>query len=399
LKILYYDVFCGISGDMNLAAMLDLGVNFKYLKDELSKLELHGYSITAEKAAKNGITGTQVNVILDSDSHEHEHHHTHRTFKDIKKIINNSTLNDNIKNISITIFNHIAEAEGEVHGKPAEEVAFHEVGAIDSIVDIVGAAICIDSIKPDAVYSSPVELGGGFVTCAHGTLPVPAPATVHILSGVPVTQGKVDGETTTPTGAAILKTLSKDFTKTIPLTIKKTGYGIGHKDFSIPNVLRVYIAETSKQLSDTSQLLECNIDDMNPEYYDTIFEKLFSAGAKDVFITPIIMKKSRPAVKLSVLCSADTSDKIKKLLFIETTTLGIRVSTIKKEMLERKHHTVDTKYGQVSVKCAYMDNKCIKAKFEYEDIKKISLKNNIPISALYTELSTVLEPFITGEKS
>ncbi len=276
MRILYYDCFCGISGDMNLAALIDLGVPKEYLLQELSRLNLNSeYEVIVEKAAKLGITGTRVDVILKNSSinkeeqseqslhkhehihaheethdghiHQHNHNHTHehhhRNLKDIENIINSSELKDNVKQLSLEMFMKVAEAEAKVHGKDLYEVHFHEVGAIDSIVDIVGAAICLDYLNVDKIIASPVQVGGGFVKCAHGLMPVPAPATVEILRNIPINAGIVEFETTTPTGAAILATNVKEFTAKISFSISKVAYGIGHRDLEIPNVLRVYLSE------------------------------------------------------------------------------------------------------------------------------------------------------------
>lgn len=237
MKILYYDCFCGISGDMNLAALLDLGVPKDYLLQELSKINLNSqFEIKIEKSEKLGITGTRVDVTLNE-----EHHH--RNLKDIEEIINSSDLNDKVKKLSLKMFMKIAEAEAKVHGKTLYDVHFHEVGAIDSIVDLVGAAICIDYLKVDKIIASPVQVGGGFVKCAHGIMPVPAPATAEILRNIPIRIGIVQFETTTPTGAAILASNADEFTQKAEFSIKRTAYGIGHRNLEIPNVLRVYLGE------------------------------------------------------------------------------------------------------------------------------------------------------------
>ena len=405
MKILYYDCFAGISGDMNLGAMIDLGVDTEYLKKELAKLPMHGYELKAEKDIRKGISGTRVQVVLDEhhehiNAHDHHHdhgqghhHHPHNSFSEIKQMIASSILDENVKDLSIAIFTKVAEAEAKVHDKPVDDVHFHEVGAIDSIIDIVGAAICMNKLAPDAVQCSTVELGGGTVRCAHGIYPVPAPATAEILKNMPVRKGTVDYEATTPTGAAILATCVNEFSDKSDFTILKTGYGIGARDSLIPNVLRVFICETSRD-SETetvpSYIIECNIDDMNPEFYDYIIDSLFSAGAKDVFITPIIMKKSRPAVKLSILCNPEAENRVNEVLFRETSTIGIRKYAIDKTMLERKIEQVVTRYGEVRVKSAFYQGVCIKSKPEYDDCIKIARTMGIPISQVYREVEKAL---------
>ncbi len=393
MKILYYDCFAGISGDMNLGAMVDLGVKSEYLESELKKLNIKGYELKISKDKRKGITGTKVDVIIKTGHGSKEHNHEHRNLENIRKIINKSSLNDNIKKISLNIFTKVAEAEAVIHGKKINEIFFHEVGAVDSIVDIVGAAICMDYLKPDRIYCSTIELGGGFVDCAHGTLPVPAPASVEILKGKPVRTGTVNYEAATPTGAAIVATCADKFTDHIDFTIEKTGYGIGNMDENIPNVLRVYLGhdaatESTERIS--SLIIECNIDDMNPEFYDFTIDSLFNAGARDVYITPIIMKKSRPAVTLSVLCDIDSEKQIEEILFRETSSLGLRKHIVEKIMLNRKTEYIKTEYGEVKVKTAFYRDKLIKSKPEYEDCIKIAKEKNIPLGEVYKMVEKLL---------
>jgi pyridinium-3,5-bisthiocarboxylic acid mononucleotide nickel chelatase len=426
MKILYYDCFAGISGDMNLGAMLDLGVEADYLKYELSKLPVNGYSLQITRDIRKGISGTRVNVIMDEQrflmadpghSHNHEHGHPHdhehphhqepshlhvlhhenkplhNSFAEIKQLILSSNLNDRIKDKSLAIFVKVAEAEAKIHNRPIGEVHFHEVGAVDSIVDIVGAAICLDKLDVDVVYSSTVELGGGSVRCAHGIYPVPAPATAEIVKHMPVRTGTVNYEATTPTGAAILAAFVDKFTDSTEFRILRTGYGIGAKDGEIPNVLRVFLCESVDQKEpdkEPSFIIECNIDDMNPEFYDYITDSLFTAGAKDVYITPIIMKKSRPAVKLSVLCTADAESRINEVLFRETSTIGVRKYLVDKTVLDRTIETVSTPLGDVRVKSAFYKGVCIKSKPEYDDCIKIAREKGIPVSQVYREVEQEL---------
>ena len=402
MKVLYYDCFAGISGDMNLGAMIDIGVDKDYLVKELGKLPVSGYHISVSKELKNGISGTKVSVILKgiNDTNASADHalelkrqHEHRNLDDIVKIISSSKLSEYVKKLSIRIFTRIADAEAKIHRKPVNEIHFHEIGATDSIVDIVGAAICIDYLQPDIIMATSIELGGGFVECAHGIFPVPAPATSEILNGLPVKTGAVMQETTTPTGAAILATIVNEFTDKMNFTIEKTGYGLGHKNFDIPNLLRVYLGKTDDATdtkSNISLIIECNIDDMNPELYDYIFDSLFRAGAHDVFITPVIMKKSRPAVTLSVLCNAETEHEIEKILFEETSTLGVRKYKVEKTMLERKITTINTPYGKVRIKSAFYNRRLIKSKPEYEDCLRIAKEKQMPISEVYNLVNELL---------
>lgn len=424
MQILYYDCFAGISGDMHLGAMIDLGIDPDYLKSELSKLHMDNeFRLDIKKKIKNGITGTKVDVILlnenkshhhdhDEHSHTHDHHHDHshshghfhdphqghhhhhdRNYSVIKTMIENSDLSDGVKDLSIKIFYEIAVAEGKVHGKPLEEVHFHEVGAVDSIVDVVGSAICLDALEFDTVQASPVQLGGGFVMCDHGKIPVPAPATTEILKGIPIKSGLVQKEMTTPTGAAILKVIVESYTENKAFTIEKTAYGLGTRELEIPNVLRMYLGtveEESRKLGAYESMehanqfiLESNIDDMNSELYAYVEEKLFKIGVLDVFKTPIIMKKGRPAIKLSVLIRPEDRDAVLEVIFKETTSGGVREYPVTKHMMTKKYRQVETPYGPVQVKDFYYKKQLIKSKTEYEDCANIANEKDISIQTVY----------------
>lgn len=419
MKILFYDCFSGISGDMNLGAMIDLGVEIDFLKTELKKLNIGGYEIKVNKAIKKGIEGTKLEVVLDSEEKKesakvkfnpqnfrmaessynhlliHSANNHDRTYTDIKILIEQSSLSPKIKALSLDMFYRVAVAEGKIHGKPLSEVHFHEVGAVDSIVDIVGAAICIDYLKPDKIISTPPQLGGGFVKCAHGMFPVPAPATAEILKGIPVKTGAVNSETTTPTGAAILASLCNSFSEKNEFVPQKIAYGIGHKDFEIPNVLRVMLADVSEQNSgwetENSKLVECNIDDMSPESFGFVMQKLFEAGADDVFFESINMKKNRPAQKISVLVKDNLLDKILSIIFTETSTLGIRVIDCEKKMLQRKWETFETKWGHVRIKYGMLNGKAIKAKPEYDDCVKIANEYKLPVQLVLDEINRLIK--------
>jgi len=388
MKILYYDCFSGISGDMNLGAMADLGVPLEYLRGELKKVDIGSYEILMQPDKRRGIAGTRIEVAIPPDHPSHQH----RTFHDISKLIQNSSLSENVKMISLKIFEKLARAEAHVHNHAIEDVRFHEVGAIDSIVDIVGAAICLDYFKVDRIMSSPVQVGGGFVKCAHGILPVPAPATAEILKGIPVKSGLVPFETTTPTGAAILAAMVDNFTEDINIITGKIGYGIGQRDTEVPNVLRVYIGEMDNPAFDEDVevkeacLVECNIDDMNPELYGCVLDALFEKGAYDAYLVPIIMKKSRPAVKISILCGGAQIKDIEEILWRQTTTFGLRVAKVSKKMLRRDFSKQFTKYGEVSVKNAYFRGKKIKSKPEYEDCRRLASEKGVSIRDIYDSL-------------
>jgi hypothetical protein len=396
MTVLYYDCFSGISGDMHLGAMIDLGVDPKFLIDQLGRLDLSGYELKITRDQRKGITGTKVDVVLDEHPHGHHHdHHHHRNLEDISRIIDDSDLSKAVKGRSIRMFRKLAEAEGKIHNKPIREVHFHEVGAIDSIVDIVGAAICIESIAPDMIMSSAVELGGGFVKCEHGTFPVPAPATAEILAGVPVKSGAAPFETTTPTGALILACNADKFGPMQDLRISKTAYGIGNRNMDIPNVLRIYLAESTGHAESSPEtrkalVMECNIDDMNPEMYGYVMDILFGLGADDVFITPIMMKKARPASKLSVLCSPDKKQIMTETLLTHTTSLGVRSYEVDKTMLEREFSKIKTKYGEVTMKTAIYRGKQLKSKPEYEDCIRLAREHEIPVQKIYEEISRLV---------
>lgn len=416
MKVLYYDCFCGISGDMHIAAMLDLGVPQEYLLKEISKLKIDSeYEIKIQKTIKKGITGTRVDVILknghtSNDDHQHNHHshtnidehshthhhhednehnmeHHHRGLKEIEEIINSSDLSDNVKKLSIKTFMKVAEAEAKVHGKDLYEVHFHEVGAVDSIIDIVASAITLDYLKVDKIVASSIQLGGGFVKCAHGIIPVPAPATVEILKGIPVKTGVVEFETTTPTGAAILAANVQEYTDKIDFQIDKIAYGLGHRELEIPNVLRVYLGTIQESEKIEEQyIIETNIDDMNPEFYEYIEEKLFLNGALDVYKTAIIMKKGRPAIKLSVLVSTNKEEEVLKIIFKETTSIGVRKYKVEKIMLDRDFSKKKTVFGEVTLKNSYYKGELIKSKPEYEECKIIAKENSIPLKQVYEEI-------------
>jgi len=394
MEILYYDCFAGISGDMNLAAMLELGVPSSHLISELKKLNIGGYELDITSSMKMGISGTRVNVkLIEEDSHNDNKHHSHRTYKHIKKIIEDSTLTDEVKKTGIKIFEKVAIAEAKIHNKNIDDIHFHEVGAVDSIIDIVGAAICYHYLNPKQILCSTVELGSGFVQCAHGNFPVPAPATAEILKDIPVKLGTVQVEATTPTGAAILATLVDQFTDKPLLKIQKTAYGVGHRDMDIPNVLRVHNCGSYKSSNNYEQaiMMECNIDDMPSEQFDYLIDRLLEKGAMDVFLTPVIMKKSRPATKVSVLCSKYNLEVLQDILFRESTTLGIRSYNVEKSMLTREIKTITTKYGEIDVKLAFYNDEILKSKAEYEQCKKAAIKHKVPLTTVMDEVHNELK--------
>jgi len=387
MKIISYDCFSGISGDMNLGAMIDLGIDKSFLINELNKLNLQGWELIVQEDQRHGITGTKVTV------RQTRHEHVHRHLSDIEKILNDSSLDNNTKELSRKIFMKIATAEASVHGISIDKVHFHEVGAVDSIIDVVGAAICFSALNVDGVHVSTIELGSGFVNCDHGKLPVPAPATAEIIKGLPVKKGGVDFEATTPTGAAILAALGTDFRPDLPLKIEKTAYGVGQKDnHQIPNLLRVFLGETlpGSESGHDALLIECNIDDMNPEFFEYIADRLFKAGALDVFLSNIIMKKGRPGIILKVICETESADNVKHIIFTESTSLGIRTFPFRKDTLVRKFETIQTIYGDVTVKRSFYKEKEVSGKPEYDDCKRIAAEKGIPVKEVYNNIMAVL---------
>lgn len=391
MKILYYDCFAGISGDMNLGAMLDLGIGEKHLFKELAKLPIHSFKIKAYKDQRRGITGTKVDVLIPFHKNKTSRYvQKERTYRDIVKMIHQSDLSANVKAISLRIFTRLAEAEGKIHGRKTDDVHFHEIGAVDSIVDIIGGAICLDFLKVDKVISSPVQVGSGVVHCSHGTFPVPAPATAEILQGIPMKTGLVPFEAATPTGAAIIASTATAFTEKLEFTPLKIGYGLGSNDSPVPNVLRLFLGETTEHAAKTDHpdqgeavMIESNIDDMHPELYEALMDEFFSAGAQDVFFTPIIMKKTRPAITVSVLCDVNRRKVMEDIFWTHSSTFGLRSYHVIKSMLQREIVKVKTGHGDIRVKRGYLNGKMIKSKPEYEDCRKLAKKRDISIQDIY----------------
>ena len=385
MKILYFDCSSGISGNMTLGALLEVLGDKDYLIGELKKLNIDEYDIEISKKIKCGIVGTYVDVKIkdhDHGHHDHEHHH-HRNLDDVNKIIDNSNLSISVKDLAKRIFLKVAEAESIVHQKPLNEVHFHEVGAIDSIVDIVGTAILIDKIKPDVIYSSVVNDGHGFINCAHGLMSVPVPATTEIFraSKVKFRQIDIDTELVTPTGAAIIAEFASNYVTLPVMEITKVGYGAGSKDLAIPNLLKVYYGDL-EDLNEDFIVMETNIDDSTAEVLAYTSELLFKAGALDVFYTPIYMKKGRPGYRLSLMCNKCDMTKLQNIIFRETSTIGIRYRTEQRTKLIRENVVIKTKYGDVLAKKVISRNQVFIYP-EYESLKQISTNNNIPLKELY----------------
>ena len=404
MKILYYDCFAGISGDMNLSALIDAGANATIIEQELQKLNLDNWSLKVSKSSKNGIFGTRVDVICSCEEHEHHHehceqhhhhddhhshehhhdhhehshhhHHEHRKFSDIAEMINCSALSENVKKNAIAIFKKIADAEAQVHGKSVDDVNFHEVGAVDSIIDIVGSAIAFELLGIDKAVSTPVELGGGTVKCAHGVLTVPAPATAIIAKDFPSKIGGAHHECTTPTGAGIIATMCSEFSPKINGKIIASGIGIGHRDsHELTNILRVSIIETDENSSElTSEKmfeLSANIDDMTPEHIAELCQKLFDTNALDVWQENIVMKKNRLAVKVCALVREADSQNVAEAFFKNSTTLGLRKTEVTRLSINREIENFESKNGLVRIKKSSFAN-IERIKPEFDDCKKIA---------------------------
>jgi uncharacterized protein (TIGR00299 family) protein len=427
MKTLYLDIFSGISGDMFVGALLDLGVDARRLERELKKLKLDGYHLHVARGQKSGIAGVKFDVHLAPDhehhhdhgrEHEHPHatrntqharhhhgehdhgphHHDQRTFADIKKLISQSELSAWVKQKSIAVFRRIAEAEGKIHGLPPEKVHFHEVGAVDSIVDIVGACLALEMLGKPRVLASPVVEGTGWIRCAHGCFPIPAPATLAILGvrGIGVTECDEPHELVTPTGAALLAEFAESFGPMSGLVAEKIGFGLGTRDNKTrPNVLRAVLGKAGRRTSniehrtsnaeqhdwetDTVAVLETNLDDINAELLGDFVETALAAGALDVFHTAIQMKKSRPGVLLTVLCGEADADKFTEMMLRETTAFGVRRMLVERRKLLREFIEAKTAYGRIKVKLGRLNGQVVQAKPEFESCRRLAAKAGVPV--------------------
>jgi len=386
MKIAYFNCFSGISGDMTVGALLDAGLKVETLEKELKKLGLSGYQIEVNKVVKKGISATQFKVKIKEEGVE-------RRFKDILNILEKSKLDEEIKKETKKIFFNIAQAESKIHRKDIDKIHFHEIGGLDSIIDITSAVIGIKTLGIEEIHSSALPVGKGFVKCAHGVIPVPAPATLELLKNIPTYSGGIESEMITPTGAAIIGTLAKSFRERPLMKVERIGYGAGEKEFTIPNLLRVSIGEKILKdenlkdgyVSDKAVLIETNIDDMNPEFYDYIMDQLFSQGALDVFLTPIQMKKNRPAHMLSIIVYEQNLKEILEVLFSESTTLGVRIREIKRLRLTQQNFIAETKYGKIKVKVGIFKGEIKNIAPEYKDCKKMAKQHQVPLKEVYEE--------------
>jgi uncharacterized protein (TIGR00299 family) protein len=386
MKIAYFDTIAGISGDMTLGALISAGVSFDELNTELQALGIGGFELQARHIERNGMVATKVEVVISEQSHYHRH------LKDIEELIDNSSLTKNVKDRSKKIFREVAIAESKVHNTPMEKVHFHEVGAIDSLVDIVGVSICLEKLCIQTVYSSPVKVGnGGMVKSQHGALPVPTPATMEILKDYPIQLTDIPFELTTPTGAAIIKALSVGILTIERIQVSAIGYGAGGREIEqLPNLLRVFIGHLEPNyIADEIVSIETNIDNMNPEIYPYVIEKLMSAGANDAYLIPILMKKGRPGIILSALVERAKIDRILEIFFRETTTLGVRIQPIERKKLPRGTKQVQTNFGIVSAKVIIVDGK-EQLRVEFEECKRIAAEKNLPLGEVYRKLEKEL---------
>ena len=478
MKTLYFDCFAGISGDMTIGALLDLGLDFHFLESELKKLALPGYQLSLRRVTRSQLAATKFDVTLtenhDDHSHSHDHHdhdhshdhhdhdhshdhhdhdhthshdhhhnhshdhthshdhhhnhshdhshshdhdhhhdhshdphHEHRNLPTINKLIDESNLSAWVKETAKKIFYRLAVAEGKIHGISPEQVHFHEVGAIDAIVDIVGACIGFEKLEVEKFICSSLHVGRGFVNCAHGKFPIPAPATAEMLQGIPIYSTEIEKEMVTPTGAAIVSTLCSEFIPLPKMAIEKIGYGAGGRDIAnFPNVLRLFYGELAQENKvthsrvspepssanlETITIIEANIDDMNPQIYGYLMDKLLKQGALDVFYTPIYMKKNRPGVLLTILVEKNNFENISAILFQETTTLGIRYYETNRRTLARHKSQVQTVYGEVEVKFAFLGEKIINVMPEYDSCASVAQKANVPLTLVQTAATLAFE--------
>lgn len=391
MKTVYFDCFAGISGDMLLGAFLDAGVPEERLRSELAKLNVTGYELKIQRVIKQGIAAVHADVELvhhhHDHEHHHEHHHHHRYLPDIYAILDQSALAQAVKDNSKKIFLCLAEAEAKVHGTTVDKIHFHEVGAIDSIVDIVGAAFCLHYLGIEKVCASRLQTGSGFVQCSHGQMPVPAPATAELLRNIPYYNGNTEKELVTPTGAAFLAAFGTEFGAIPAGFLSHTiGYGAGGWDLDFPNVLRVHVGELEQAEEAQMLVIEANIDDLNPQIYEYVMEKLLALGARDVWMTPIIMKKSRPATMLSVLAEGTLLESIAACLFAETSTIGIRHYPVQRQIAGRLTKRITTPWGEASVKVSSYQNKICNIAPEFEDCRKLAEEHNIPLKQIQQQV-------------
>jgi len=381
--VAHLDLFCGASGDMLLGALIDAGVPLTTLESAITALGLPGLSLAARSVVKRGIAATHAEVVA-------PHEHAHRHLPDILRILEASDLRPAIKDTASRVFQVLAEAEARVHQIPVAEVHFHEVGALDAIADVVGVVAGFDCLGLAALSCRALPVSHGTVRCEHGLLPVPAPAVLRLMEGLPTEPLDIDGETVTPTAAALLRVLVTDWASAPPMTVSRQGYGAGTKEFPRANVLRIVVGVADGDTDESRQRLvelSTNLDDMNPEWLPPLVERLLAAGARDVWLTPILMKKGRPAHTLSVLCEPDDSAALRALVYRHSTTLGLRETTVERYSLPRRSASVTTPWGPVSVKIAHLPGGGERAAPEHEDCRRISESAGIPLTEVYDAAS------------
>ncbi len=378
MRILYIDAFSGASGDMILGALLDLGVPLEELLEPLRRLPMGPWELKVKRESRHHIHGTRVQVELPVEIHEH------RTHAQIRAMLQQAALPQAVRDRSLRIFQELAKAEARIHDRDPEQITFHEVGAVDSIVDIVGAALGFEFLQPERVVVSALALGRGFVHTHHGTLPVPAPATLEILKDVPVHQGDVEAELVTPTGAAILKEVAHEFGGMPAMMPKKIGYGVGSRELPTrPNLLRMILGESATAGWREDWVLEANIDDMNPEFCEHLMERLLEAGALDVGWSPMVMKRGRPGGLLRVLVESRNRDCVSEVILLESTSIGLRAYPVVRQCLERRQEEVEVPWGKVRVKVSSLGGRVINALPEYQDCREVALKSTVPLKEVY----------------
>ena len=387
MKTLYIDCGMGAAGDMLTAALLELHPDREGFLQKLNGLGIPGVTFIAERSTKCGINGTHIRVAVHGEEeteHMHDHHHHHGSMKDIRSIVSRLRIPTTVKLDILAVYEEIAQAESHVHGVPVEQIHFHEVGTMDAIADITAVCLLIHELKLDQILASAVHVGSGQVRCAHGILPVPAPATAHILQNIPIYGGSIKGELCTPTGAALLKHIVDEFGDMPAMKVKTIGYGMGKKDFERANCVRVLLGETQEKPEGIWEL-NCNVDDMTGEQIGFALEILMELGALDVFTIPIGMKKSRPGILLTVLCKEADKEKMVSLIFKHTTTLGIREKFCSRYTLRRKVETVGTPYGVIRKKVS-AGYGIQRSKYEYEDVACAAKANNLSIAQVLSEI-------------
>jgi pyridinium-3,5-bisthiocarboxylic acid mononucleotide nickel chelatase len=383
MNLAYFDCFSGISGDMTLGALIDAGCDVARLRSGLQALQVAGWELSAEKVWKNGMAATHAKV-------KTEDQQRHRSLTDILDILERSRLDSEVRKRSAAIFQKLGEAEARVHDVALEKIHFHEVGAVDAIVDIVGACIGFGVLGVDKFACSPLNVGGGTAKMAHGVLPVPAPATANLLQGKPTYSNGVQHELVTPTGAAIVSTLCDSFGPQPPMTVSAIGYGAGTVDLEgQPNVLRIMIGESAANTmagyDEEVSVIEANLDDMNPQIYGYFLERALAAGALDVYTTPVHMKKNRPGTLLTVLCKPRDANALTSLIFAETTTFGVRTTSAHRRILPREHVSVSTAFGDVRLKLSRVKGRILHVSPEFEDCRKLALEKNVPLQQVINE--------------